>query len=304
MPCSKCADKNRHCVYPASSVPEHDANGESEMTYSHSPCHLTQEDEPFNAQATESLATPNVPMANVGDGEGESVQRDPPQQTVAIPTNVDVFSTQLDYGLPWDDFLALPQFLFPVSLPHSLDAGYPENNCFGLQQDPQHNHNLDTLVFVDDLPAEAFHEAESMTAEEDDILVAEYIPHVPPLGLDTRAHIVQMLKIVLRPSQTTDLDRTFPTLRYLDTYVQLYFEHFHPRMPILHVPTFCTSPKTWLLVLAVMCIGCDYSKASLKSEHRRLLQSLAQQVMKTDVSPGHERSSRQAVTDKLLGGCR
>jgi hypothetical protein len=114
--------------------------------------------------------------------------------------------------------------------------------------------------------------------------VAEYIPHVPPLGIEMRDHIVNMLKNELPSLQAEDLDRRFPTPRHLDTYVQLFFEHFHHRMPILHVPTFRTSSKVWLLVLAIVCIGCDYSKASLKSDHRELLQFLARQILKADVS--------------------
>jgi hypothetical protein len=293
VPCSKCASKERQCVYPASSVPEHDADGGSEMPGLHSPGHPAQEDEIFNAQSTEAFATPTASVAATGNGQGQLIQRNPPEQTLADATDAELFPTQLDYGLPWDDFLVSSQFLFP------LGGGDPETGCFGLQQDTQHDHSFDTVVPVSNTPAEVIREAGPMTAEEDDILVAEYIPHVPPLGIETRAHIINMLKIELLHSQTEDLDSKFPTLRHLDTYVQLYFEHFHPRMPILHVPTFRTSPKAWLLVLAVVCIGCDYSKASLKSEHRRLLQSIAQRVLKTDVSPDCEQSSRRTVTDTL-----
>ena len=270
----------------------------------HSPGDLAQEDEPFNAQATEAFATLTASGAATGDGQGELIQCNPPEQSAAVATDPDVFPTQFDFGPPWDDFLASSQFLFPISLSHSPGGGDPEDNRFGLQQEStQHVHNVDTAIPIDNTPAEVAREAEPMTAEEDDILVAEYVPHVPPLGIETRAHIINMLKVELLPSQNENLNK-FPSLRYLDTYMQLYFEHFHPRMPILHVPTFRTSPKVWLLVLAVVCIGCDYSKADLKTDHRRLLQSLAQHVLRTDVSPGLERISRRAVIDTLLAGCR
>jgi hypothetical protein len=265
----------------------------------------TREDEPFNAQATETFPTPIVSMATIGDRQEELMQRDPAEQTTGIATDADVFSTQFDFGLPWDDFLASSQFLFPISLSHSSGGGDPGDSCFGLQQEcTQHAQNLDTVIPVGNTPAEVVREAEPMTAEEDDILLAEYVPHVPPLGIETRAHVINMLKIELRSTQIEDLDKKFPSLRHLDTYVQLYFEHFHPRMPILHVPTFRTSPKAWLLVLAVVCIGCDYSKAGLKTDHRKLLQSLAQQVLRTDVSPDLERISHRTVIDTLLAGCR
>lgn len=41
----------------------------------------------------------------------------------------------------------------------------------------------------------------------------------------------------------------------LGRFVQLYFEYFHPIMPILHKPTFNKRETPWLLVLAVATVG-------------------------------------------------
>jgi hypothetical protein len=225
------------------------------------------------------------------------MQYDPSEVTAAVPTANDMFSVQLDYGFLWDDPLVSPSFMFPFSPPYSLGTRGPENDCFDMQQEHAHN---DQNPLVDDRPTETLPEADHLTAEEEDILVAEYIPHVPPLGIEMRAHIVNMLKNELQPVQAGDLDRKFPTSRHLDTYMQLYFEHFHHRMPILHIPTFRTSSKVWMLVVAVVCVGCDYSRASLKSDHRGLLQFLARQILKADVSPDRRNFSHIKVTDKLL----
>ena len=299
-PCSKCMNKGRQCVYPASSAHEGNMDGESVMIDTQPPGDLTQDDGPFHTQASEPFITQSGPMTMHADGGENSMQHDSSEQTAAVPPAADVFSTQLDYGLPWDDFLVSPQFLFPFSPPQSLGTGDLENHCSGLQQEyANHAHNLDTTISNEIRPVEAFQEFGTLTPEEEDLLVAEYVPHVPPLGTEMRAHIIHMLKAELQPAQTEDLGASFPTSRHLDSYMQLYFEHFHPRMPVLHVPTFRTSPKAWLLVLAIVCVGCDYSKASLKSEHRRLLQSLAQQLLKTDVSLGNIYHS----TGHLLTGC-
>lgn len=295
-PCSKCASKSRQCVYPQSSARGHNVDDESEMIDNHAPDDSAQVDESLHTHVPEPFTTLNLPETSTNDGGEESMQYDLFDVTAAIPTANDMFPVQLDYGFLWDDPLVSPQFMFPFSPPHSLAARGSETNCFGLQQ--EYAHPADNLP-VDDRPNEALPESDHLTAEEEDILVAEYVPYVPPLGIEMRDHIVSMLKNELQPAQVDDLDGRFPTSRYLDTYMQLYFEHFHHRMPILHVPTFRTSPKVWLLVLAVVCVGCDYSKASLKSDHRAHLQFLARQILKTDVCPDRHLSSYTMATDKL-----
>lgn len=288
-PCSKCVSKGRQCVYPDSSARGHNVDGESEMVDNHAPDDSAQVDESLHTQAPEPFTTQDPSTMIAVDGVGDSMQYEPSEATAAVPTADDIFSVQLDYGFLWDDPLVSPQLMFPFSPPYSLGARGLENDCFGVQQElAHHDHNLP----VGDRPVETLPESDHLTAEEEDVLVVEYVPHVPPLGAEMREHIVNMLQTELQSAQAENLDRTFPSARHLDTYMQLYFEHFHHRMPILHIPTFRTSPKVWLLVLAIVCIGCDYSKSSLKSDHRRHLQFLARQIMKTDVSRTIKISSR------------
>lgn len=295
-PCSKCVSKGRQCVYPDSSTRRPDADGESDIVGNHAPDGSAQLDESLVTHVPEPFISQGLPMINTGNDGGQSMQYDPSEVTAAVPTANDVFSIQLDYGFLWDDPLVSPQFMFPFSPPHSLGArGTEINNLEPQQEYASHDHSLP----IDDRPTETSTESDHLTAEEEDILMAEYVPHVPPLGIQMRAHIMNMLKDELQMAQIQDLDRRFPSSRHLDTYMQLYFENFHHHMPILHVPTFRTSPKVWLLVLAIACVGCDYSKASLKADHRRHLQSFARQIMKTDVSLGHGYSSQINLTDNL-----
>lgn len=101
---------------------------------------------------------------------------------------------------------------------------------------------------------------------------------------ETRAHMIEAIKAGLPQHAAQELDSSFPPLQYLDTYMQLYFEHFHPGMPFLHAPTFQASPGTWQLVLGVVCLGSRYSSAHRKQDHVRLLQRLAQYMVKRDVA--------------------
>ncbi|KAF5612501.1 zinc finger rst2 [Fusarium sp. NRRL 25303] len=50
-----------------------------------------------------------------------------------------------------------------------------------------------------------------------------------------------------------------PPTALLNSWVQLYFEHFHPIFPILHKPTFSSPDTHWLLIFTVAAIGAHFS---------------------------------------------
>ncbi|PNP76578.1 hypothetical protein FNYG_09997 [Fusarium nygamai] len=125
---------------------------------------------------------------------------------------------------------------------------------------------------------------DNLTADEEDILIAENIPHVPPVTEETRVYMIQAVKARLPQQEVQGLDAKFPSLRHLDTYMQLYLEELHPRMPLLHVPSLHTSPETWQLVLGVICLGSRYSQAHHHHDHVLLLQRVAQHMVMVDVS--------------------
>ncbi|KAJ5647165.1 hypothetical protein N7490_003537 [Penicillium lividum] len=59
------------------------------------------------------------------------------------------------------------------------------------------------------------------------------------------------------------VDSEIPDLcceKAINTFIQLYFEFFHPRFPMLHTSTFNVFNTTWILVLAVVTIGSRYSR--------------------------------------------
>jgi hypothetical protein len=131
-------------------------------------------------------------------------------------------------------------------------------------------------------------------ADDEDALIAEYVPHVPGVEEDTRNHMINMLDYGMAQKQVGHVAEGFPSLRHLDTYVQLYFEHFHRRWPILHMPTFKMSPETWQLVFSVAYIGCQFSEASQKSKHLSLFHRLSLQVL-------HKAVGNLLPDSKLLG---
>lgn len=55
------------------------------------------------------------------------------------------------------------------------------------------------------------------------------------------------------------LDMRIPPAPVLNSWIQLYFEHFHPVFPVLHKPSFSSSDTHWLLIFAVAALGAHFS---------------------------------------------
>lgn len=202
----------------------------------------------------------------------------------------------LQPDVSWDTLLTSAQFLLPFSPVPSLEVGALPDFCFGDTALAAAGQSADDQSVQTGFGAEATERGalgaiqvsigpDNLTVEEEDVLIAENIPHVPPVTEETRACMIHAIKAGLPHHEAQELDANFPSLRHLDTYMQLYFEHFHPRMPLLHVPTFQASPKTWQLVLSVVCLGSRYSEAHHHQDHVLLLQRLAQHMVKRDVRP-------------------
>jgi hypothetical protein len=198
-----------------------------------------------------------------------------------------------------DAFFNGPQMTWPFMPFSTLSPGNIPDLCFGNILSPTSlmMPGLEPGAFgagvpdsTYDMAAEVVLEQNDLVADDEDTLIAEHIPHVPPINDETRSHIILMLKTETSQRELEQLANDFPSLQHLDVYVQLYFEHFHPRWPFLHIPTFEASPRTWLLVFAVANIGCQYSAASQKNKHLGIFQRFANYLIKKDVGIPSERS--------------
>ncbi|KAF3802257.1 hypothetical protein GCG54_00012505 [Colletotrichum gloeosporioides] len=270
-PCTNCTNKGRRCLYQLTS-------GDDE---------------------TILVAQP------AADGD-VSAALSPPRQHLQPITSQSCVSDQLSLepDLLWDALLTPAQFLFPFSPVPSFGPGTSTDFCFGDtalaaigesadDQSVQNSFGANATPRVGVEAIEVFNVPDSLTAEEEDTLVAEHIPHIPPMTAETRAYMIQAIKARLPQQEAPGLDANFPSLRHLDTYMQLYFEHFHPRMPLLHKSTFQASPETWQLVLSVVCLGSRYSLAHHHHDHVLLLQRVAQHMLKRDI---RELSSNDVLT--------
>ncbi|KAI1043541.1 hypothetical protein LB505_010133 [Fusarium chuoi] len=97
------------------------------------------------------------------------------------------------------------------------------------------------------------------------IIVAENYYHVPALPEETY-QIIRSFACSLRDTSSHSPEgHEFPDIDVLNSFMQLYFEFVNAQFPLLHRPTFKPSPKSWMLVLAVVAVGCCHS--AIRNQH-------------------------------------
>lgn len=125
-----------------------------------------------------------------------------------------------------------------------------------------------------------------MSCVEADILEAEDFAHVERMSMESYAEIMKLMERQardeghLQPLQNGNL----ASMHALDSFVQLYFEYFHPNLPILHQPTFDPSQTRWQLVLATAAVGRCYSKVQGAVQYAMGLQELLRRAIAEAVS--------------------
>ncbi|KAL2837588.1 fungal-specific transcription factor domain-containing protein [Aspergillus pseudodeflectus] len=119
-----------------------------------------------------------------------------------------------------------------------------------------------------------------LPSNDRDILVSEQYYHVPRISEsiynNIYTHYVQQCDV-------SHL-QAFPDAEVLNTFMQLYFEFCHRELPIFHLSTFDPSPDSWILVVAIIAAGCNYSMCQYRREvseamlallHRAISQKIA-----------------------------
>ncbi|KAF8243372.1 hypothetical protein K440DRAFT_561894 [Wilcoxina mikolae CBS 423.85] len=56
-----------------------------------------------------------------------------------------------------------------------------------------------------------------------------------------------------------EIERAFPNKEVIAVFIKLYFEQFHPILPVIHRPSFCIERCPSVLLLAMVSIGASYS---------------------------------------------
>lgn len=92
--------------------------------------------------------------------------------------------------------------------------------------------------------------------------VSEVAISVKPIETNTHRELYRNFLLLCRtdnPFFEMFESENFPTAEECTGYLACYFDSFHDVYPILHLPTFDPSRCHWLLVLAIVAIGCHTS---------------------------------------------
>ncbi|GFP58551.1 zinc finger protein 641 [Trichoderma asperellum] len=99
--------------------------------------------------------------------------------------------------------------------------------------------------------------------EKDAIWCAEDLAHVSPLPKQKYDQIVAKFE-ALNGTTKVGYQRfstgAFPSITACNAFMQLFFEEFDPLFPFIHKPTFEPCHEHWLVLLALVTIGCRYSR--------------------------------------------
>ncbi|EXL41413.1 hypothetical protein FOCG_16220 [Fusarium oxysporum f. sp. radicis-lycopersici 26381] len=120
-----------------------------------------------------------------------------------------------------------------------------------------------------------------------DIIAAENYYHVPALSDETYQRMRLFFCSLHNTSSYSSETQEFPDIDVLNSFMQLYFEYVNAQFPVLHLPTFQPSPKSWMLVLAVVAVGCSHSAIRNQHEFAVPLRDLLHQALVVKLLEGH-----------------
>ncbi|PLB54961.1 hypothetical protein P170DRAFT_442902 [Aspergillus steynii IBT 23096] len=84
-----------------------------------------------------------------------------------------------------------------------------------------------------------------------------HVSDVPATVLDSVGQLAETMENA--PMYPRYVELRLPPIHIINSWVQLYFEYFHPLFPFLHKPTFRAPETHWLLIFAVSAIGAQFS---------------------------------------------
>lgn len=109
--------------------------------------------------------------------------------------------------------------------------------------------------------------------EDEDILQMDDYAHVAKVSSEQVQQLAALIDYEDRNSrilQGFDVS-IFHNVEVMNIFVQLYFEHFHPSLPLLHKATFDVEMTPPIVVLAAAAIGSRYSRLKDARKHAYIL---------------------------------
>lgn len=111
---------------------------------------------------------------------------------------------------------------------------------------------------------------------------------VPDIDIQTHESLKSMYSVlclnnqsIFKPFQSSPV----PPVEDLSLAMQLFFNYFHPILPIIHRPSFNANQCHWVLVLAIVAIGSQYVGSTKTSLHRFPIGEYLRRALIYEVSP-------------------
>lgn len=263
-PCSRCHRRAAHCVYPPRSsrlrIPSAARINEDSAMLDTGP----------DLQATSACDFHNPDSVHVEDSFapdlGQELDLAPPDDFDFVPWEGSGIANFNNFDwITWGTSTPTGPLL-DVQTPVATATDFPNTP-------PTTSENTDALFEVAGFPMDwdpkaaehrvSFPHPETICTDFVDV---ENLGHVGSITLDQYNRINQCLVTYSDSFHTPQSlspvhSARLPPIEVMNSFLQLYFEHFQPIFPMLHRPTFNVGASPWPLVLAIAAMGCRYSKA-------------------------------------------
>lgn len=171
-----------------------------------------------------------------------------------------------------------------INVPHAGDFTTPmthRSEAAQCQLTPQSEQTRDTpSVPKLKLPCEQLAFRKPQPTDES-IILAEDFCHVK--GINQSEYNLILDFYCQQESGPGQLN--FPKLVTMNAFVQLYFEYFDSQFPFIHPSMLCHGDRSWILMLALATVGCQYSEIVSPHFYFSPLQELLKRALKANVRP-------------------
>ncbi|KNG84006.1 hypothetical protein ANOM_007788 [Aspergillus nomiae NRRL 13137] len=304
LPCVRCTNKNRTCVFEHHSQGGDGTRDKSSTVHVLSQDGIGQADMSFGGDIRKLRPLPGDPQL-VEYASAEAPPEIRPFSTLSIPNYV----TDLGNLFTWGPFDCLHDPQYSASLNNGTGLNGLDTLCQqsplpfepppvlqsprpGTPIEPATLQSLPTpteeihrssqsasLVLNDPIASSSTSPRGDPDSSSDyDILIAENFFHVRAVRKETYEKIQSFY---LAQTDICFKRLALPDLNRLNCLVQLYFEYFHSQMPFIH-PVMFESDSSWILVLAVAAIGSQYTKMAKGKQYIIVLSELLRRAIPLD----------------------
>lgn len=274
------------------------ASDHPEVDISRSPLPQPLEAEPCLTASTNPLGLSVVSdhLDYIGFGPAQ-ISGGPNPESLYLGTSdfnfdFDAFSVPLDELTYLDQDLS-SQYRITMPLTHPFmrqTQDYQSNFAFRDSDDPSVLSHISWNGLPSDRSIQKLIFPELQPGDED-VLAVEDFCHVEKIS-DKSYQAIRRFYAETPPVQAT----TFPHVRNLNAFIQLYFEYFDDQFPFLHRSAFDVYEPPWILVLAVAAVGSQYSQVTNAIMYTVALQELLRRAIAIHVSKvtSHEVSAKKS----------